>query len=333
MNGYTERILEILRQGDGYVSGQYISMKLGISRTAVWKHIRQLRDSGYYVEALPRSGYRLVFCPDLPTAMEIRPWLETGRLGSAIIFHPEVESTSSIASELALDGEPEGTVVIADRQSAGRGRMDRSWVSPSGQNLYMSVILRPPVPPWQAPQMSIVAVVAVVRAVEAVTASVRPGIKWPNDVICGGRKLAGILCELNSDLDMVHHLIVGIGLNVSMSQPSPELRGRATSLLMEGETELSRPRIAGELLNRLESAYLEWLEDGLSGFIPFWEERSVLTGKRVVIETPSGALEGSVRGLSPTGGLQVVQPGGSEVEILSGDVHVSSVSRGEAQGT
>jgi len=325
MNDMTCGVLEMLREGDGYLSGELFSERLGISRAAVWKHVRQLRNAGYRIEGLPRRGYRLLSSPDLPSEMEIRPWLETGVLGRRILFYEEVESTNDVASELAYDGEPEGTTVTADRQTAGRGRMDRSWISPSGTNIYASVILRPAVSPWKAPQMSIVAVTALVRAVEEAAHGVHLGIKWPNDVLCSGRKLAGILCELHSDLDRVHHLVVGMGINVNMAEMGEELEGRATSLLIETGRETSRARLAGVLLNSLEETYAAWLDRGIGEFVPFWEERSVLTGCRVDIDTPSGSLCGTVRGLSPSGALELETSAGSVMEVLSGDVHISSV--------
>jgi BirA family biotin operon repressor/biotin-[acetyl-CoA-carboxylase] ligase len=326
LNKATSEVLRLLREGSGFVSGEYMSSRLGISRTAVWKHVKKLRRSGYSIEAIPRNGYRLRYSPDLPSELEIRPWLETETLGCRIVFREEVESTNDLASELAGEGEPEGLVVIADQQSAGKGRMDRRWISPPGQNLYLSVVLRPAVSPWQAPQMAIVVVTAVVRTIEALAEGIRLGIKWPNDVVCNGRKLAGILCELSSDLDMVHYLVAGIGINVNMKDLDGELEGRATSLLEETGKEHSRPQMAGRLLNELERSYSRWLEQGLSGFIPFWEDRSVLTGKTVVIETPSGNLTGRAIRLSPSGGLEIERPDGSVMEVLSGDVHISSIS-------
>ncbi len=327
MNEMTTGVLELLRERDCFVSGQHISELLGISRTAIWKHVRQLRNAGYYIEASSGSGYRLRFSPDLPSEMEIQPFLDTDILGRRIHFHDEVESTNDLASDLANDGEPEGTVVIADEQLAGKGRMDRTWVSPSGLNLYLSVILRPPVTPWEAPQMSIVTVAAVVRAIESVARDLSIGIKWPNDVMCGGRKLAGILCELHSDMDLVRHLIAGIGINVNMTDLGDELEGRATSLLIETGRDISRPLLAGTLLNELEKAYAHWLGHGLADFIPFWEDHSVLEeGRTVVIEMPSGSVSGRVRGLSVSGGLEIEEADGSLREILSGDVHITSIA-------
>jgi BirA family biotin operon repressor/biotin-[acetyl-CoA-carboxylase] ligase len=326
MNEMTTGVLELLRGIDGFVSGQRISEQLGISRTAIEKHIRQLRNAGYYIESSSGSGYRLRFSPDLPSEMEIQPFLNTDIIGQRIHFHDEVESTNDLASELAHDGEPEGTVVIADEQTAGKGRLDRSWVSPSGLNLYLSVILRPPVAPWEALQMSIVTVVSVVRAIEIAAKDTEIGIKWPNDVMCGGRKVAGILCELYSDMDRVHHLVTGIGINVNMKDLGGELVDSATSLLIETGRNVSRPLLAGTLLNELERAYSHWLGHGLADFIPFWEDHSVLSGRTVGIETASGHISGIVRGLTMSGGLEIEDVDGNYREILAGDVHIASIS-------
>lgn len=326
MNEITSHILELLRLEETHLSGQQISDELGISRTAVWKHVRQLRNAGYYIEASPRCGYRLRFSPDLPSGMEIRPLLHTDIIGKRIIFHTEVDSTNEVAMELAQEGESEGTVIIADYQSAGRGRLDRSWHSPSGMNLYVSVILRPPVTPFDAPQMSIVSVVAAVRAITRVVPGLDLGIKWPNDIITGGKKLSGILFDMKTDMDRVDYLIAGIGINVNMVQMDNSLDLKATSLKLETGKETSRPQLAAALLEELEKAYMHWLAKGLSVFLTFWEQKSVLIGRIVEVDAPAGRLCGRVKGLSCTGGLNLELDDGQSLEVLAGDVHITSIS-------
>jgi len=326
MNEITSHILELLRREETHLSGQHISEELAISRTAVWKHIRQLRNAGYYIEASPRCGYRLRFSPDLPSGMEISPFLHTDIIGRKIIFHTEVDSTNEVAGELAQDGEPEGTVVIADYQSAGRGRLDRSWLSPSGMNLYVSVILRPPVTPFDAPQMSIVTVVAAVRAIMRVVPGIDIGIKWPNDIITGGKKLSGILFDMKTDMDRVDYLVAGIGINVNMVEMDDSIDQKATSLKLETGKETSRPQLAAALLEELEKTYMQWLAKGLSVFRTFWEEKSILIGRTVEVDTPAGSLRGRVKGLSKTGGLNMELDDGQSMEVLAGDVHITSLS-------
>ena len=246
-----ELVLAFLAEaGDEFVSGEAISGKLGLTRAAVWKHVNALRAAGYRIEAVPARGYRLAEVPDRLTALELRPLLNTHDLGRELHCYEELGSTNDRAKELAEEGAEHGEIVVAEAQTAGRGRRGREWVSPPRRNLYFSVILRPELPPSRAAELTLVASIAVCDA--ARQAGVDAGIKWPNDLLASGKKLAGILTELATEPDRVHWVVVGVGVNVN-SRPEDfpeELRDEATSLLIERRSPAPARALRRGLLHR-----------------------------------------------------------------------------------
>ncbi len=338
MTRRTQQVLELLRVGSGFVSGQRICQCLGISRAAIWKHINILRDTGYAISSAPHRGYRLDSAPDLPLPAEIRRFLRTQLLGSAIDYRRSTSSTNLDAGHLASEGAPEGLLVVADSQTAGRGRMMRTWHSPPGRNLYLSLVLRPSVVPGQVPQLAIIAAVALVEALDAFLGGgadpggsdhgwVRLGIKWPNDIHADARKLAGILCSMQAEPDRVRHVVLGLGLNVNMLSEEfpPELAGTATSLRILSGRKLSRPRLCSVFLNHFEPIYTTWQTEGLAPFLPALRKRSVLTGSRVRVEGLAGSVEGLVTGLGEDGALLLRTAAGTEQRVYAGDTHIISV--------
>jgi BirA family biotin operon repressor/biotin-[acetyl-CoA-carboxylase] ligase len=321
VNKVREEILRVLRDAGGVVSGQRLCEDFGVSRAAISKHVRELRKLGYEIESVPRLGHRLVSSTDLPIEIEVSRYLKTSTMGRHYVFEKEMPSTNSFLGNLVVSKCHDGMVVVADRQTGGRGRMQRTWHSPAGVNLYFSVLLQPPKSPSDIPELALVAAWAVVRAISAVAPTVEAGVKWPNDVLVGGRKLAGILCEMQAETDVIHKVILGIGLNVNLTrkQVPADLRKRATSLRMETGDVLSRPRVMGEILNSLEKGYRRWLKDGLGSFLPELEERSVLTGKKVRVRTFGKRIEGTVAGMSTDGGL-VLKEGRKKRTVYSGEV-------------
>ena len=202
-----------------FLSGQHLAELIGCTRTAVWKHIEVLRKEGYELEAVRRKGYRIVKIPEKITANEVRLGLMTKRLGQHIHYEESVDSTQKIALRLSLDGAPEGTVVIAEEQTAGRGRLARPWHSPKYTGVWMSVILRPNLLPQKAPQLTLIVAVAVVQAIEELT-TLHPQIKWPNDLLVNGKKITGILTELQAESDRINSVIIGIGMNANQEEES-----------------------------------------------------------------------------------------------------------------
>lgn len=323
MNDRTTQVLARLRQADGYLSGEDLCERLGVSRTAVWKHIKQLREHGYTIDSASNRGYHLVSAPNTPLPFEVNPLLTTKRVGRTFHYLEETDSTNRVASQLASEGAPEGTVVVADTQSAGRGRMQRVWFSPPGQNLYLSIVLRPQVLPLQVPQISLVVGISLCRTIARMFPTLKPQAKWPNDIFFGGRKLAGILCSMVAEMERVQHIVVGIGINVNVADFPPEIKEAATSLRLEGGEEVSRPAFLAALLGDLEKAYDQWLEQGLPSFLDEWNTVSLLTGRTVTVETLGQEVRGLVTGVSQTGTLILQLADGITKEIVGGDVHVA----------
>jgi BirA family biotin operon repressor/biotin-[acetyl-CoA-carboxylase] ligase len=321
--GSEELVLGFLAEaGDEFVSGEAISDKLGLSRAAVWKHVNALRAQGYRIDAIPARGYRLVAIPDRLGPLELRPLLATHDLGQALHWREELASTNDLAKELAEDGAANGEVVVAERQTAGRGRRGRSWASPAGKNLYLSVVLRPDLPLHRAPELTIVASVAVCEAVRE--AGVDAAIKWPNDILAGGRKLAGILTEMAADPDRVQWVVVGVGVNLN-STPADlpeELRPIATSVAAERGGEVSRPLFAAALLGRLET----WVDrHAAEGFAPVreaWRSLSCTLGRTVRVAAGEGEVTGVAEDVDAAGALLVRRADGELVRVVGGDVEL-----------
>lgn len=328
--GNEELVLAFLAEAaDDFVSGEAISGKLGLSRAAVWKHVNSLRGQGYRIEAVPARGYRLVAIPDRLGALEIGPLLNTHDLGQTLHCSPELPSTNDTARELADAGAVHGEVVIAESQTAGRGRRGRSWSSPAGRNLYLSVILRPSLPPQRAPELTLVASVAACEACRK--AGVDTGIKWPNDLLVGGRKVAGILTELSAEADAVHWVILGLGVNLNAGPGDfpGELRDVATSLAIERGQPVPRALFAAALLSELE----QWLDLHASeGFEPIraaWRERSVTLGRKVRADGDGGEVAGVAEDIDASGAL-LVRGSAGLFRVVAGDVRL--VGRVDPEG-
>ena len=315
------KILDLIRAGTGYVSGGALSRALGVSRNAVWKHVMGLRRGGYHIEAVPAKGYRILSSPKLLTELEIGAELGTRRIGSRLICLKEIESTNAVAFKMAEGDVPEGTVVIADAQTAGKGRLGRVWQSPSGVNLYCSIVLRPAISPMAACQLTFLSVVAVARAIEKCTA-LSAQIKWPNDILIGGKKVAGLLNEMNAETEKVNFVVLGIGVNLNMrlSQLGEGLRHPATSLLEEGGVEVDRVVFTRTLLRELDELYDRFLSEGEAPVRAEWLERSAIGGKGVRVDCGGRQFAGVVQGVDPFGALLVLLPDGTLETVLSGDV-------------
>ncbi|WP_298273285.1 biotin--[acetyl-CoA-carboxylase] ligase [Geobacter sp.] len=318
------RILEIFRQvHDGIVSGETLSKALNVSRTAVWKHIRSLRNLGYQIEAVPSRGYRLVGSPDILTPAEISAGLRVERIGSHLVCLRETESTNAVAFRLADEGAAEGTVVIADSQSRGKGRLGRTWESPNGVNLYGSVILRPAIPPHHASQLTFLSAVAVAEAIELTTA-LTPAIKWPNDVLVNGFKVAGTLNEMSAETERVDFIILGIGVNINMrrEQFPADLRYPASSLAIESGHEIQRVRFIRSFLEALDRLYTGYLSSGYGPLREAWLSRSIVMGRQVRVAVGDCMVRGVVTGIDEIGALLLRTVEGREERILAGDVVV-----------
>ena len=315
-----ELVLAFLAEaGDEFVSGEAISDKLGLTRAAVWKHVNALRAQGYRIDAVPARGYRLAEVPDRLTPLELRPLLNTHDVGRELYCYEELGSTNDRARELAEEGAEHGTVVVAETQTAGRGRRGRPWVSPPGKNLYLSVVLRPELAPVQASELTLVASLAVCDALRQ--AGVDAGIKWPNDLVASGKKIAGILTELAAEPERVHWVVVGVGVNVNArAEDFPEeLRREATSVLLERGAPAPRALFAAACLTALEGWVDRHADEGFGVVRDAWRERSVTLGREVLVRTDGREIRGTAEDIDDQGALLVRGPEGRE-RILVGDV-------------
>ncbi len=236
------------------LSGQQLADNFNVSRTAIWKHIQVLQEEGYQFETIKKRGYVLVATPDKVDIAQLKQVLHTKRYGQQVHYYDTVESTQIIAHELVRSGVPDGTIVIAEHQTAGRGRMMREWDSSKGKGIWLTIIIRPNIAPHQAPQFTLVTAVAVVKAMKAMFKNFTPVIKWPNDILINGKKTTGILTEMISESDRVQALLVGIGINVNQSiEDFPEeLQGIATSVSIEEQQFVDRVQLVARLLESLE---------------------------------------------------------------------------------
>lgn len=303
------------------VSGRYLAERLGVSRTAVWKHIESLRSLGYQIDARPREGYLLVNVPDLLLPWEIRQRAQTRLLGTSMFHYESLQSTNETARELALQGSPEGTVVVAEEQVRGKGRMGRSWLSPRSQGIWMSVILRPRLHPAQAPGVTSVAAVAVARSVEEQT-GLKSEIKWPNDILVNGRKVVGILTELVGEDDQVQFVILGIGVNVNIQRDSfpKDLRDKATSLGLEAGRKIDRIELAAAILKHLELEYQSFLREGLKPTIARWKTFWRHRGNTVEVRYLDRVVRGVALDVEDDGALLLELPGGERERVRAGEV-------------
>ncbi len=322
-----EEIIKMLKkEGTVPLSGEAIARKLGVSRTTVWKIMRALEADGYTIEGSPRRGYRLLQIPDRLFPAELGAKLNTRIIAPTLAdikHHHSVDSTNNLLKSMADKGAPEGTVVVAEKQEMGRGRLGRHWSSPAGGGVYLSLLLRPPIPPQHASPLTLLAAVAVCAGIRAVLPQLSPGIKWPNDLLLGGRKVCGILCEIKAEMDLVHYLIAGVGINVNtgLEDLPPALQSSATSLKLEnGGGTVSRVAVAAAILQHYDELYCEYLETGAAPVLARWREYNVTLGRSVKIQNQSGLYAGIARDLDSNGTLIVEGDSGELKPFSAGEV-------------
>lgn len=318
-----ERIIHSLRSTEGYLSGEEISRNLNISRAGIWKYMEDFRRQGYQIDAISRRGYRILSSPDKLLPWEIKFNLGTKVIGQDIVYKETLVSTMDEAVRLGIAGAPEGSVICAETQTQGRGRMGRAWVSVPGKGIYASLLLRPKMPLSQVSQLTLVSAVAIAQALKSVS-GLEVKIKWPNDILVGGRKLAGILTELNAEMDRVRFIVVGFGVNVNTEET--QLPAVATSLKVETQKEFSRILVFQEILRSFE----KWLNIfETQGFVPVrkcWKEFSCTIGQRVKFVEATKDVTGLAFDLGDDGSLLLRQDSGKVVKKYSGDaLHLTAV--------
>lgn len=306
------------------LSGQQLADDLGISRTAIWKHLQALQEDGYKFETIKKKGYILIERPERVDAARITSFLETKRYGQAIHYLNECTSTQTIAHELVRNGALDGTLVIAETQTNGKGRMARHWESTGGKGIWMTLIIRPNVMPQQAPQFTLVTAVAVVNAMKSLYKDFKPVIKWPNDILINGRKCTGILTEMIAEIDRVQALLIGIGINVNqdLSDFPQELRSIATSVSLEEKKEIDRAELIATILKYLEHYSDQYIKDGFVPIKKLWEEASGTIGKRIKATTLTEVIEGKAIGITEEGVLEIQLDNGEIKSIYSADIEV-----------
>lgn len=319
-----EKILHLLKEsGDCFLSGQDISNILDVSRTAIWKYINQLKLDGYNIEAVSNKGYRIISSPDILSAEEIKPYLNTELIGQNIIYYNTLESTNTLAKRLGDSSEISGTVVLAEEQTNGRGRLGRNWVSPFGKGIWMSILLRPNINPVEAVNLTQTAAAAIVLATEEL--GIDTLIKWPNDIVINSKKVSGILTEMNAELTRINYVVVGIGINANIEKDEfpIELHETATSLKIETGCIVNRRALTAGILNNFEKLYFQLIkEHNPSASINICREKSAVIGKKVLILANEKKLEAQVLDIDPHGQLVVQYEDGTRENILSGEVSI-----------
>ena len=318
-----DQLLSYLKANKGdWISGEMISSELSVSRAAISKHIRSLREDGYQIESAPRKGYLLRQTSSLLLTHEIRDGLDTKLFGQKdIVYFRETDSTNRQARELAAGGAAEGTVVIAETQTHGRGRKGRQWFSPAGTGIYASLIIRPKISPGQAPRITLMTAVAIAEALLALL-PLNVRIKWPNDILVNGRKLAGILTEISTDMDVVDYIIVGLGLNVNTTfESSPaEVKTVATSILTETGNAFPRINLIRACLRCFEECYARFKNDDFEPIMQRWKELSDIIGQKIRVGMIDRTLIGDVVDVDDDGVL-ILKDGNERIHrIFSGDV-------------
>ena len=316
------KILSALRASSGGVSGAELAGQLGISRAAVWARIEELRSLGYDIEAGPHLGYRLVSAPDVLHADDLLARLgKTKVIGRDIRVFEQTASTNDVVEKLARDGVKEGAVVFAESQTSGRGRLGRKWISPGRKGLWFSILLRPELRPQETTQLTVASATALRRAIQFVT-GLKPEIKWPNDILIGGRKVAGILTELSAELDRVRHIILGIGVDVNLAanELPPELRKSATSLKIESGAPVERAALAAAILRELDIDYARICAGKFAAVADEWEAHCATIGCDVTIQIGGRKIRGRAESLDGDGALLVRTEHGHLERITGGDV-------------
>ena len=320
-----DEILRMLREADEYVSGQEICNKFGVSRTAVWKAIKQLKEAGYEIEAQPNKGYHIKSIPDLVNEIELKSIWNTIWIGQEILYFESIDSTNTKAKELADAGYPSGTLVVADQQVAGRGRRGRNWESPAGTGIFMTLMLKPEINPNNASMLTLVAALAVARAIRDVSGQ-KAMIKWPNDIVMNGKKICGILTEMSAQFDYINHIVIGIGINVNNEIFPEEIKLTASSMSLECQgRHFHRAMIIEKTMEYFEHYYEIYLRtEDLAELVK--EYNSMLVNMHAVVKVldPKDSFEGKAMGITKKGEL-IVDTWEARKLVSSGEVSVRGI--------
>lgn len=316
-------ILNLLKNTEDFISGQHISEKLNVSRTAVWKYINMLKEEGYLIESVSKKGYKLLKSPDILTENEIMPYLNTKYIGNKIIHFHTINSTNTKAKELASLGEENGTIILSEEQTLGKGRLGRQWCSPKGKGIWLSLILKPDLDPINASKITQIGAAALCKSF--IEIGIPSFIKWPNDIVINNRKVCGILTEMNGELNRINYIILGIGINVNidMDDLPEELKDTASSLKIESGKTIDRRKLVALILNNFEPLYNELLNQGhINSSINICRKNSILLNKQIRIINKNSTKIAKALDLDNEGRLIVQLEDGTIDTIISGEVSI-----------
>ena len=321
------KVLELLKHSDDYISGQRICEQLGVSRTAVWKVMNRLREEGYVIDSVNNKGYKLLSCPDLLSEDLISSSLHERQTDfiQKVVYLPDVDSTNTYAKSAAEHGLPDRTLVTADRQTSGKGRRGRSFSSPGGVGIFMTLLLKPDIPPLKASMLTLPAGMAVCQALREIT-GIPAMIKWPNDIVVNGKKVCGILTEMSTEEDAIRYVVVGIGINANTTDFPEEIRATATSLALELGHPVCRAAVINGVMCAFEEYYGRYRETlDMSLLKELYNQKLVNAEREVKVLAPGGDYTGISHGINDAGELIVELPDGSIREINSGEVSVRGI--------
>lgn len=318
-------ILRLLKTNNTYVSGQQLCDYFKVSRTSVWKVIEQLKKEGYEIEAVRNRGYRLVSSPDVISEAEIKSLLKTKWAGCKVMYYDETDSTNNRAKDSGEKKGSHGTLFIADKQNAGKGRRGRAWESPAGKSIYMTVLLRPEITPDKAPMLTLVMGLSVAEGIRRVS-GVKAEIKWPNDIVINKKKVCGILTEMATEIECVHYVVIGVGINVNQQHFPDEIKEMATSLYNETGNTYKRSELIAAVLEQFEKNYEAFLKAGdLSDVKEVYDSMLVNCGQEVKVLEPGNEYRAVAEGINKTGELIVTLPDGQKKNVFAGEVSVRGI--------
>ncbi|BCN29700.1 biotin--[acetyl-CoA-carboxylase] ligase [Anaeromicropila herbilytica] len=320
-------IIKILRNSDTYVSGQQLCNNLGVSRTAIWKVMNQLKEEGYEIEAVSNKGYRLIHSSDVISESEILSRMQTNYIGKKVRFYDEVDSTNLVAKKIAEEEESDGLLVVSESQTKGKGRRGREWSSDKGCDIFMSLILKPKINPMNASMLTILAALAVSKSIAKIVEK-DTYIKWPNDIILNNKKVCGVLTEMSTEIDYINHVVIGIGINVNRTSFPNELASMATSLYVETEQKVQRAELIASVVKEFEEMYLVFLEiQTLQPFMKEYNDTLINAKRQVKIIEYGKEYEAIAIGINEKGELMIhdIDHPDHVRTVLAGEVSVRGI--------
>lgn len=322
-NSTKNKILSLLKKSDDYISGEQLSQDIGITRSAIWKYINALRSEGYDIDSVTNKGYKLSGCSDVINEFELTEGLKTKWLAKSLVYLPTVDSTNQEVKRIA-SAYPHGTVVIAEQQTAGKGRLGRVWSSPNGTGLWFSILLKPEIALNQIAGITLVCGLGVCKAIRKYT-GLNALIKWPNDIIIGNKKICGILTEMTAEADRINYAVTGIGINVNTSEFDGEIKHKATSLSIENNNVINRAELFKEIILSLETEFDNYFSNPDSGIDEEYTSLCVTLGREVTVKRGNSTFSGKAVAVESTGDLVVRLSDSTAVKVSSGEVTVQGI--------